>query len=255
MKSKGISYFPMDTEFKMNMKIFVREFGTRGVGVWLLLIMTIQREGGYYLQTNLDDADKLMELAYILNDEDEFVKEVIEYLLKREILSSEMYERYGILTSRRLQKNFQHATKRRKTTSVLQKYNLVDDFDEIDDDFDESVYNSDESVSNNSQKDNIPYQKIIDYLNKKTGGRWRHTTRETQRLIKARFNEGFDIDDFFQAIDNAVEFRTKDGHIQTTYLAPGTLFNGSFEKRANGTAYGWSPEKENEQIDKIKGRY
>ena len=103
-----------------------------------------------------------------------------------------------------------------------------------------------------------PYKEIVEYLNEKTGLNLRHTTNKTRDLIKARWNEGFRLEDFKSAIDNAVKFRTKpNGEIDTRYLMPKTIFNGSFETRVLGTTYkSKSKEMEKEeQVDILKGRY
>jgi predicted phage replisome organizer/uncharacterized phage protein (TIGR02220 family) len=86
------------------------------------------------------------------------------------------------------------------------------------------------------EKETIPYKEIIDYLNLKTKKSYRHTTKSTRKLIRARWNEGFRKDDFFKCIDNAYSFRMLQGG-DLTYLRPSTLFNGSFENRVNGDGY------------------
>ena len=52
-----------------------------------------------------------------------------------------------------------------------------------------------------AKRDPIPYSKIINYLNQKTGARYRDNSKATQRLIKARWNEGFNPEDFKKVID------------------------------------------------------
>src|SRR5699024_5848191 len=42
---------------------------------------------------------------------------------------------------------------------------------------------------------------IVSYLNDVADKNYRHTTRKTQSLIKARINEGFTVDDFKKVID------------------------------------------------------
>src|SRR5690606_32946343 len=42
---------------------------------------------------------------------------------------------------------------------------------------------------------------IVNYLNDVAGKNFRHTTRKTQTLIKARLKEGFTVDDFKRVID------------------------------------------------------
>lgn len=107
------------------------------------------------------------------------------------------------------------------------------------------------SINNTS---NIPYVEIIEYLNQKTGKRFRHDTKKTRSLIRARWNEGFRLDDFKQVIDICTaEWKGKtfsNGQPGDNYLQPSTLFNGKFEERLNwvntkrpNKQYGKTPEQ------------
>lgn len=77
----------------------------------------------------------------------------------------------------------------------------------------------------------IPYEEIVNYLNEKTGKQYRHTTPKTRELIKARWNEGFRLDDFKKVIDNEV-LKWKNTEMET-YLRPVTLFSTKFESYLN----------------------
>lgn len=71
----------------------------------------------------------------------------------------------------------------------------------------------------------IPYKGIIDYLNKKTGQNLHSTTKSYQRLIKARWNEGYTLQNFKTVIDNkAFEWQ---GTEFWKYMVPRTLFAAS----------------------------
>lgn len=76
---------------------------------------------------------------------------------------------------------------------------------------------------------------IITYLNQKTGKDFRHSSKATVRLIEARLNEGYAVDDFKKVIDNKVtEWKGTD---QEQYLRPETLFSPShFESYLNQKA-------------------
>ena len=83
-----------------------------------------------------------------------------------------------------------------------------------------------------SKHDDIPYQEIVEYLNEKTGSQYKHTTQSTKNGIKARFNEGFKLDDFKRVIDNQVsEWQYNDK--MKKYLRPQTLFGTKFESYLN----------------------
>ena len=80
--------------------------------------------------------------------------------------------------------------------------------------------------NNSSSKDeHIPYKEIIDYLNKKTGQKLKSTTKAYQRLINARWHEGYKLQDFKTVIDNkSFEWQ---GTEFWKYMTPKTLFASS----------------------------
>lgn len=95
------------------------------------------------------------------------------------------------------------------------------------------------TVNNTSNKDilsgkaepRIPFKEIIDYLNEKTGSRYKHTSKKTQSLIKARVNESFTLDDFKKVIDiKTDEWKDTD---MSKFLRPETLFGTKFESYLN----------------------
>lgn len=85
--------------------------------------------------------------------------------------------------------------------------------------------------SKQSKPPNI-YKDIVDYLNKKTGKRYRHTTGANQRLIRARQNEGFVLQDFYAVIDVKCSQWLDDAKM-SAYLRPETLFGTKFESYLN----------------------
>lgn len=82
-----------------------------------------------------------------------------------------------------------------------------------------------------SKHDRVPYKEIIDYLNEKADTKFRHQTKASQEKIKARFNEGFTLDDFKTVIDKKInEWSSTD---MSKYLRPETLFGTKFESYLN----------------------
>ena len=103
-----------------------------------------------------------------------------------------------------------------------------------------------ETTTNNNkgqaQPDHAPYQEILDYLNGKVGTSYRASSKATQRLIKARSNEGFEVEDFKRVIDNKVASWGKDPKM-SQYLRPTTLFGPKFEAYLNEQAVIDQPTK------------
>ena len=79
--------------------------------------------------------------------------------------------------------------------------------------------------------DNIPYKEIIDYLNSKTGKKYRDNVQKNRSLIKARWSEGYRLDDFKHVIDNMV--KDWSGTKYAKYLRPETLFGTKFDGYLN----------------------
>ena len=72
---------------------------------------------------------------------------------------------------------------------------------------------------------------VIGYLNERTGSNYRTSSQKTKKLIEARFNEGFSVDDFKKVIDNkSAEWMNTD---MQKYLRPETLFGTKFESYLN----------------------
>lgn len=79
-----------------------------------------------------------------------------------------------------------------------------------------------------------PFKEIVEYLNKRTGASYKHTTTSTRQKISARLNEGYNLDDFIVVIDKkCVEWMNTD---MQKYLRPETLFGTKFESYLNQKA-------------------
>lgn len=104
---------------------------------------------------------------------------------------------------------------------------------------------SDIDKEEDKEKDNniyVPYKEIISYLNEKTGKKLRWDVKSNQKEIKARFNEGYTLDDFKTVIDKKynewgrkptkeeLQRGIKDMRI---YLRPKTLFGSDFDVYLN----------------------
>jgi uncharacterized phage protein (TIGR02220 family) len=78
----------------------------------------------------------------------------------------------------------------------------------------------------------IPTVEIINYLNEKTYSSYKPSTHTTQGKIRARFREGFTLEDFKKVIDlKTAEWLS---HPQMNkYLRPETLFGNKFESYLN----------------------
>lgn len=78
----------------------------------------------------------------------------------------------------------------------------------------------------------VACKEIIGYLNNKLGTNYKDTTVATRRLVNARMNEGYTVDDFKQVIDKKYKEWGNDEDM-SAYLRPNTLFSNKFESYLN----------------------
>lgn len=86
--------------------------------------------------------------------------------------------------------------------------------------------------SSSVEQDRIPFKEIVDYLNLKASKDFKSTSADTKKLIKARWNEGYKLDDFKQVVDNKCFGWANDSEM-SKYLRPKTLFGTKFESYLN----------------------
>lgn len=109
-----------------------------------------------------------------------------------------------------------------------------------------------------TKKNGIPYEAIIDHFNSVTGKTYRHTSKQTRALIRARWAEGFTLEDFLRVIDHMNE-KWKNDPKMSQYVRPPTLFNGKFESylqdapATNTITSEITPEKK-KRIEELKKR-
>ena len=90
-----------------------------------------------------------------------------------------------------------------------------------------------ELVPSKKENQQIPYKKIIEHLNNKTGKKYSYKASGNQRLIKARYNEDYKLEDFIKVIDVKVDEWLNNSEMNM-YLRPETLFKSSnFDKYLN----------------------
>lgn len=86
-----------------------------------------------------------------------------------------------------------------------------------------------------TEKTEIPYSEIVDYLNDKAGTHFRASSEETRKHIRARWRDGYRIDDFKRVIDGRCAKWLKDPKM-AEFIRPPTLFGAKFEGYLNDSA-------------------
>lgn len=109
------------------------------------------------------------------------------------------------------------------------------DIDNIDNNIDLSIKKNikkkDSDIDYTNKEQNSQVAEIVIYLNQRAWTNYKVHTPKTQRLIRARLNEGFTVDDFKAVIDKKCdEWLYTD---MAKYLRPETLFGTKFEGYLN----------------------
>lgn len=120
------------------------------------------------------------------------------------------------------------------TKEIEQRYTYLCDNPMLKNETTPMPKNETDNITNINNTFNKYIVEIVNYLNDVAGKNFKHTTRKTQTLIKARLREGFTVDDFKRVIDNKTKEWKHDPKM-SKYLRPETLFGTKFESYLNET--------------------
>ena len=123
MKVHGIPYFPYPSANNDNLKLLQAKFRLKGIAVYLTLTQKIYAHNGYYYAIS-DDIISLLKQELNLGATDNIISDIIDYCVKQEIWSKEMYDKYKILTSEEIQKEYLNAVRKRKNIHLIKDYLL-----------------------------------------------------------------------------------------------------------------------------------
>ena len=101
---------------------------------------------------------------------------------------------------------------------------------DTDTDTDKNIYSAADTAADSVRDESgaIPYKQIIEYLNQKAGTNYKPDGKDTRRHIKARWSEGYRLEDFKTVIDIKAAEWLGDPKMQI-FLRPLTLFSTKFE--------------------------
>lgn len=122
--SRGIEYYPLDVDFLNDLKIkkIMKSCGPNSIAIIILLLGNIYGDEGYFMKW---DEDVCFLVADAVGAKEVYVKEVLKKCLQVDLFSSELFEKFKIITSKGIQKRFFEITKRRKRETLINKYLLV----------------------------------------------------------------------------------------------------------------------------------
>lgn len=117
----GVDYFPLDVVNDTKLDLIEAEFGLTGFAVVVKLYQRIY-ELGYYCEWN-DEVALLFAKKVGLGGS--AVSEIVSAAIRRSLFDESIYKKYGVLTSRGIQKRYFEIVARRKNVEVEQRYLLV----------------------------------------------------------------------------------------------------------------------------------
>ena len=121
---QGLDYYPLDVEFYRDIKVrrLNHAFGAASTVILLTLLGAVYKDEGYYAEWNED-------LCFLVAADsmatEELVTAVVRKALEVGLFDQTCFERYGILTSKAIQRHYLAATYKRKEVKVVAEYLLV----------------------------------------------------------------------------------------------------------------------------------
>ena len=233
--------------------------------IYLKMQLLSLKNGGILEYTGLED-DFYKELALDLDEDEINVQTTILYLLSCGLLQTSDNIEYELpfvqlnigsetastQRSRECRNRQKIAKNDMKSVAMQQPCNKVQQNCNVDIDIDKDIDIKEKVLSKDNTKKKARKseirKRIIDYLNQKTGSRFRATSKMAIRNIDARLGEGYSENDFYEVIDRKTSEWLADPKM-SQYLTPDTLFGTKFEKYLNQKVMIAKNEKPKSQLD------
>ena len=120
-----LDYFP-HCERTRAMQLIGAEYKEKGDSVmWTVFEEIYMHGGGYFCEWNSDVALMFTQQPW-LSVGVPVVSEIVNSMIKRGILNKDMFDKYGILTSKEIQETYFEAVKRRKNVNAIKEYLLIE---------------------------------------------------------------------------------------------------------------------------------
>lgn len=243
MAKAGIDSFLLDCHTNDNISEIEAEYGVKGFAVVVRLWQKIYCEKGYYCEWTA--RSPLLFLSNWFGGNSgvtvSLIMEIVDRCLNNGIFNAEMYEKYSILTSARIQNQYFDVVKRRKEILVQKEYLLVsvDKIDGIAYENDVSVCRNQKNVSRNDiskvKESKVKESKVNNNMCKADAlalfeklwklypvkkGKARISDTQKMKLLKIGFDE------MKRAIDRYISYVKSVDYLQ--YQNGSTFFNSGY---------------------------
>jgi len=125
---KGLDYAPWDVDVFLGVREIdklMESQGCTGFVIYFYLCQMAAKFEGYYYKWSYDDAATTAKRVGG-GAGSEAVKQTVALCLQMGLFDKRLFDRYGILTSRRIQRNYVEAKARQRETTVIEEYWLLE---------------------------------------------------------------------------------------------------------------------------------
>jgi len=125
---KGLSYFPLDTDFMRDRKVqrLILAYGADGIAVFIGVLCEVYMTNGYYLPVT---EEVYFDIGFTLQMSEERVKMIVDYCVKIRLFDDKMFNSKRILTSVGVQQRYLFICKQLKRQ--LDKGFLIAEVEEV----------------------------------------------------------------------------------------------------------------------------
>ena len=123
MASSGLTFFPLNCQLDEKFELIEAEFGLTGFSIVVKLLQRIYGEHGYYCEWTNEVA---LLFAKKVGLGGSAVSEIVEASVRRGIFSKELFDKYGVLTSKGIQTRYMYAHNRRQKIEIRKEYLLLE---------------------------------------------------------------------------------------------------------------------------------
>ncbi len=225
-KKQTVDYFPHSCTHKKTMFILEQKYGNDGYAFWFKLLEMLGSTEGHFL--NLKDDMEWEFLIAKTHLDREKCNEILNLLANLNAIDKKLWFKKNIVWSDNFIANIKEAYRNRTEDipvkpSFLRKKSTSKGINDVKK---PHTILKETILKETKLKKNIT--EIVSYLNLKTEKNFKDTATKTISLIKARLNEGFNIDDFKKVIDIKTA-KWKSDPKMCDFLRPETLFGTKFE--------------------------
>lgn len=127
MAKEGIDFFPLNCQMDEKIELVEAQYGLKGFAVVVKLLQRIYGEHGYYCEWNDDIAFLFARQNGLSNGEapNNLICDIVSASIRRGIFDKGLFDKYGILTSKGIQKRYLEATSRRTEVTLKKEYLLL----------------------------------------------------------------------------------------------------------------------------------